>query len=116
MQYTISGIVVKGDQYGRTLGFPTMNLETTEAMPMGLNFGVYVGMAVIDEKEYRAGILINPNGKIEAHLIGYSGDAYGKKVTLELKKFIREFKKFDTEEELIIQITKDIETCKTIVF
>lgn len=111
MQYTISGVVVKGDQYGRTLGFPTMNLETTEAIPMGLNPGVYAGSALLDGKEYRAGILINPNGKIEAHLLDYSGDAYGKSVTITTREFLREFKKFDTEEELKIQIGKDLEKC-----
>ena len=111
MQYTISGVVVKGDQYGRTLGFPTMNLETTEAMPMGLRAGVYAGLALLDDKEYRAGILINPNGKIETHLLGYSGDAYGKNITITTKEFLRQFKKFDTEEELKIQIGKDLEKC-----
>ncbi len=116
MNYKISGVVVKGDQYGRTLGFPTVNLATTEARPMGLKSGIYAGLAILDNKEYRAGILINPNGKIEAHLIDYSGDAYGKIVELELKNFLRDFKKFDTEEELITQIKKDIETCKTITF
>ena len=109
--FKISGVVVKGDQYGRTLGFPTMNLETTEAMPMGLKAGVYAGSALFDDKEYRAGILITPNGKIEAHLLDYSGDAYGKNLTITTKEFLREFKKFDTEEELKTQIGKDLEKC-----
>ena len=122
MEYKISGIVIKGDQYGRKLGFPTINIENTEVKPMYKDtealpsFGVYAGLVILDNKEYRAGILINPTGKVEAHLIDYQGDAYGKIVTLELKKFLREFKKFDTEEELIIQIKKDIEICKTIIF
>lgn len=108
MEFKISGVVVRGDQYGRKLGFPTVNLETTEATPP---YGVYAGIAILDNKEYRAGILINPNGKVEAHLIGYDGDAYGKMVTLMTKEFLREFKKFNTEEELKAQIEKDLEKC-----
>ena len=111
----ISGIVIKGDGYGRTLGFPTMNLGTTEEFPMGLKSGVYSGTAVLDNQNYRAGILINPEKegkrKVEAHLIGYAGDAYGKTITLNLEKFLRDYKKFETEQELIAQIEKDLKEC-----
>ena len=109
MNYTVSGTVVKGAGYGKKLGFPTVNLatETKELPPQG----VYAGTAELEGEKYRAGIVIGPGEKIEAHLIGYEGDAYGKEVTLELNKFLRDFKKFDTEEELIIQIKKDLDLC-----
>ncbi len=106
MNYEIKGRVIKGDGYGRKLGFPTVNLETKDELPKA---GVYAGEAVLESKIYRAGILINPTGKVEAYLIGYDGDAYGKEVTLKIEKFLREYKKFETEEELIIQIKKDLE-------
>lgn len=110
MQYKIEGKVIRGDGYGKKLGFPTVNLDRnhTEALPP---YGVYRGMAILDGKEYRAGIVVSPNDKIEAHLLGYSGDAYGKQVILTTNKFLREYKNFDTEEELIDQITKDIQVC-----
>ncbi|MFA6076764.1 MAG: riboflavin kinase [Candidatus Paceibacterota bacterium] len=109
MTYTISGRVIKGDGYGRKIGFPTVNLDYgAKDLP---KVGVYAGMANLDGVEYRAGIVIGPGDKLEAHLIGYNGDAYGKEVTIEINRFIREFKKFDTEEELIIQIKKDLELC-----
>ncbi len=109
MNYTISGKVIHGDGYGKKLGFPTVNLEViSKDLPEG---GVYAGEALLDGKVYRAGIVIGPENKIEAHLIGYEGDAYGKEVTLNTHKFLRAFKKFDTEEELIIQIKKDIDLC-----
>src|SRR3989338_10813232 len=109
MNHVISGTVVKGDGYGRKLGFPTVNLDSQiESKPLS---GVYAGNAILEEVNYKAGIVINNEGRIEAHLIGYAGDAYGKSVTLEIKKFIREYKKFDSEEELIIQIRKDMELC-----
>jgi FAD synthase len=111
MQYTISGKVVKGDGYGRKLGFPTVNLEpnkNTEEFPPE---GVYAGTVVLEDKEYRAGIAINSKNKIDAHLLGYSGDAYEKEAVFKINKFLREYKKFNTEEELIAQIKKDLEQC-----
>ena len=109
MHYTISGSVIHGDGYGKKLGFPTVNLETNNSeLPEA---GVYAGNAILEEKKYLAGIVIDPQGKVEAHLIGYVGDAYGKVVIIEIMKFIREFKKFKTEEDLIEQIKKDIEIC-----
>ncbi len=115
MQYKILGRVIKGDSYGRTIGFPTVNLDSqarAEASPPPLpGDGIYAGVGILEEKEYRAGIVIGPHGKVEAHLIGYNGDAYGKEFKLTINKFLREYKKFDTTEELIIQIKKDIELC-----
>lgn len=109
MQYIISGKVIKGDSYGRKIGFPTVNLEITQGSPVEIKEGVYAGSALLENIEYRAGIVIGH--KIEAHLIGYNEDAYGKEVTLTLEKFLREYKVFDTEEELINQIKKDIAQC-----
>ncbi len=104
----ITGKVIKGDGYGRKLGFPTANLETKDVLPPP---GVYAGKAIIENKNYRAGILINPNGKVEAHLIDFNKVIYGETLTIETKKFLREYRKFDTEEELIIQIKKDLDQC-----
>ena len=105
----IKGIVIKGDGYGKQIGFPTVNLEFEKKdLPPR---GVYAGKATLEGIEYRAGIVIDPKDKVEAHLVGYEGDAYGKTVVLNLEKFIREYRNFDTEEELINQIKEDIKQC-----
>ena len=109
MQYKISGIVIKGDGYGRKLGYPTVNLDPEVSIFPPI--GVYAGEAMLGNKKYHAGIVVGPLDKIEAHLIGDEGDAYGKKVTLHILKFIREYKKFFSEEELIKQIGKDLAMC-----
>lgn len=114
MSIILKGIVVKGDGYGRKLGFPTINLEPirqAQGKQESERAGVYAGVAFLDGVVYKAGIAINPNGKIDAHLIGYDGDAYGKQVVLTANKFLREYKNFNTEEELINQIKKDIDLC-----
>lgn len=122
MQYTIFGKVIKGDKYGRNIGFPTINLDRKDFLRLEKKpaFGVYAGKVQLMSNTrcltYRAGIVIGPLDKkglpkIEAHLIGYKENAYGKKVTFEINKFIRKFKKFKTEKELIKQIEKDLERC-----
>lgn len=109
MKFKITGKVVHGDGYGRKLGFPTANLEViNQKLPKA---GVYAGNAILENKVYRAGIVVGPLDKVEAHLIGYSSNAYDKEVTLQFNEFLREYKEFKTEEELIIQIKKDLEKC-----
>ncbi|MEX2028893.1 MAG: riboflavin kinase [Candidatus Paceibacterota bacterium] len=111
MRYRISGTVIKGDGYGRKLGFPTVNLDLgaeTEDLP---EEGVYSGTVMLDGKEYRAGIVVGPDDKMEAHLMGYNEDAYGKRVIFKIDKFLRKYKKFKNEKELITQIEKDLKMC-----
>lgn len=118
MEYVIIGKVIKGDGYGKKIGWPTINLDRRNFLNLGKKpaFGVYKGKAEVGDKTYRAGIVIGPLDKkrlpkIEAHLIGFKGNLYGKKVTLKAEKFLRKFKKFKSEKELINQISKDIKKC-----
>lgn len=119
MNFVIFGKVMKGDGYGKKIGFPTLNLDRRNFLKLKdkPNFGIYSGTVTLNKKIYKAGIIIGPLDKknlpkLEAHLIGYNGNAYRKNAVFELKKFIREYKNFKTEKELIIQIKKDIEKCK----
>ena len=107
--YIFEGKVVHGEGYGRKLGFPTVNIhiQDVEHLPPG----VYSGEVSLDDKEYKAGIVISPTEKIESHLIGYSGNAYGKIVKIKINQFLRKHEKFASEAELIAQIKKDISQC-----
>ena len=118
MNYVISGRVIRGEGYGKKIGYPTINIDRRNFL--GLNkkiaFGIYSGVVVLNTKNYKAGIVIGPLDKkglpkVEAHLIGYKGNAYGKKVLFKIGKFIRKFKKFKSEKELIAQIKKDLKIC-----
>lgn len=106
---------MKGDGYGKKIGFPTVNLDRRSFSRMNIKpaFGVYSGIAVLNNKKYKSGIVIGPIDeaglpKIEAHMIGFNGNIYGKKIILRIEKFIRKFKRFKTERELILQIKNDL--------
>lgn len=112
---TISGRVIKGAGYGKKIGFPTLNLDRRNFLKLNKkpHFGIYCGVATLSGKSYKAGIIIGPLDKrglpkVEAHLVGFYGDAYGKKAVIEVGKFIRKFKKFKDEKALILQIKKDM--------
>ena len=124
MKNTISGRIIQGDNYGKRLGFPTANLDRRQYQrdKLKIRFGVYAGLAVVPSgKQYRAGIVIGPLDKeglpkLEAHLIGYKGDLYGRKITLQLTKFLRPFRKYASEAALKQQISKDLQIIKNLKF
>lgn len=108
----LTGRVVRGKQLGRTLGFPTANMdvEDMDACPLG----VYAGSCRVDGCEYRVIINIGrhptaPEGAptVEAHLIGYSGDLYGREISVQLVKFLRGEVKFASLSALKEQLEHD---------
>lgn len=118
MYYIIYGKVIKGDGYGKKIGYPTINITRRFFLKMKKkpNFGIYTGRVFLGRKLYKAGIIIGPKDKkglpkIEAHLIDFKGNAHGKKTMFEVGKLIRKFKKFKNEKELIKQIGKDLKKC-----
>jgi FAD synthase len=118
-QYQFKGKVIRGDGYGKKIGFPTLNIDRRHFSKLKKKpkYGVYSGEVKLLGKIYKSGIIIGPLDKsglpkLEAHLMSYNGNAYGKKVEFKLKKFLREYKSFKTERELILQIKKDLMKCK----
>ncbi|NBW82891.1 bifunctional riboflavin kinase/FAD synthetase [bacterium] len=115
--FSLSGIVVKGDQRGRELGYPTANLGIDQGSRLLPPFGVYaVEVFLPGENECRHGVMncgVRPtiaSGlklQIETHILDYSGDLYGKKLLFRLKKFIRTEMKFSGLEQLKSQIASD---------
>ncbi|OHA88542.1 MAG: hypothetical protein A2741_01535 [Candidatus Zambryskibacteria bacterium RIFCSPHIGHO2_01_FULL_43_27] len=118
MYYVIYGKVIKGDGYGKKIGYPTINITRTffSKLKRKPNFGIYTGRVFLMRKVYKAGIIIGPKDKkglpkLEAHLIGFEGSAQGRKAIFEVGEFIRKYKKFSNEKELIKQIEKDLKKC-----
>ena len=106
----ISGKVVKGRQKGRILGFPTANIETKKR----IEGGVYAGEAEMMGKKYRAAIFV-PKDKnhIEAHILDFSSNIYGKIIKVVIQRKIREVLKFRNDQDLACQIMKDINLIST---
>lgn len=113
--YSVCGEVVSGAHIGRTIGFPTAN-QLFEDGQLVVRFGVYASRVTVDGKAFPAmtNIGIKPtvdyDGKplAETHIIGFSGDIYGKKIRTSLVEFIRPEKKFSSVEELKHQIKDDM--------
>ena len=111
--YTITGTVAPGKRQGRTLGFPTANVEPwkRKALP---KYGVYTCLLETDENAFPAVANIGlqptlPSGKVtvEAHVLEKCPELYGRKVRLTPLKMMREEKRFDSPEALRDQIEKD---------
>ena len=113
--YEMSGVVEHGRRLGRTLGFPTMNVEPREHKILP-RFGVYACRAQIDGKWYdaigNAGIkptVTNEHKRLlEVFVFGYEGDTYGKEIRVQFCTFERPETKFDSVEELKNQVMRDI--------
>jgi riboflavin kinase/FMN adenylyltransferase len=120
--HRIRGQVAHGAGRGAGLGFPTVNLAAIDTLvPLE---GVYAGLAWIDGKgpAWPAACNLGPNPtfgemtrKVEAHLIGFTGDLYGKTVELDFLERLRGTRKFSGLEELLRQIQVDIEETRRIV-
>jgi riboflavin kinase/FMN adenylyltransferase len=107
----VDGTVVEGDARGGTLGFPTANVAADPVLLLPLH-GIYAGSAA----GHRAAISIGTNPhyggdelRIEAFLLGFAGDLYGKRLVVELWQRLRDEQVFDSEQALIDQIALDVE-------
>ena len=107
----VEGIVVSGDARGGTLGFPTANLRVDHSVLVP-RFGIYAGAGL----EHRAAVSIGINPhyggserRVEAFLLDFEGDLYGRRVIVELWERLREEAVFESEDELIDQIARDVE-------
>jgi riboflavin kinase/FMN adenylyltransferase len=113
--HSVRGPVVKGDQRGRTIGFPTANLALWDELLLP-GFGVYATYASVHGRRYAAatnvGVRPTVNGggvTIEAHLLDFDEDIYGEEVRLEFVRRIRPEMKFAGLEALRAQILADVE-------
>lgn len=135
-EYALSGTIVQGDRIGSKLGFPTANLDVTGlAVPPT---GVYAIHAYVDGKRHRAVLnigyrptLAKPAAagnagapsenaaptislRVEAHLLGYEGELYGKEMELTFVRKLRDEQKFPSLEALRAQIDRDIASAKSL--
>jgi riboflavin kinase/FMN adenylyltransferase len=116
--YVLRGEVVEGDRRGRTIGFPTANVRPDPVALVPAR-GVYAGFVRIGEETYPActNVGVAPTfdraeSRVEAHLLDFHGDLYGRVVDVEFSQRIRDEKRFSGVDELTEQIHRDVEQAR----
>lgn len=116
--YTVCGTVFEDRKVGQKLGFPTANVKIDKDKHR-LKDGVYSGTINLDGKTYKT--VINYGARptfdlteklLEAHVIDFNGQLYGKEITLSFDRYLRDIKKFGSQEELKKQLEMDIAVAK----
>lgn len=120
--YSVLGEVVQGDQIGRTIDFPTANLEIEIEKKLP-SIGVYGGIVKIKNRVYRAMTHIGTRPtldtsdiRLEVYVLDFSGDLYGKSLCFEFMRKIRSITKFANLDELKVQLKKDENSWREVKF
>jgi len=111
--YAIEGVVQRGDQRGRELGYPTANIAMGDYQRP--KYGIYAVRVTLDDGSEHPGVASlgvrpmfdPPQELLEAYLFEFDGDLYGRKIEIALHGYIREEKKFDGVEALIAAMSED---------
>jgi riboflavin kinase/FMN adenylyltransferase len=118
--YQLTGTVIPGARRGRTIGFPTANLADVLTVLPGN--GVYAVRALVEGQIFPAAANIGPNPtfgedaqKIEVHLIDFTGDLYGKTLSVDFVAKLRDTRPFGGVKELIGQLKYDVEHAKRVL-
>jgi riboflavin kinase/FMN adenylyltransferase len=114
--YRLEGTVVPGARRGRELGFPTANLGDVATLVPG--WGVYAAVAGVaggPAGRHAAAVHVGPNATfgetrttVEAHLIGFSGDLYGRRLEIDFLGKLRDTRRFTSVEDLQVQLADDV--------
>lgn len=121
--YTISGKIVEGFKVGRTIGFPTANIQIWEDYKVVPAFGVYAVIVHIEDKKYKGMLYIGKrptlhngdNLSLEVNILDFDEDLYNKSLTAEFIEFVRADQKFSNIDELKAQIFRDKENVQKIL-
>ncbi|MDR2383466.1 MAG: riboflavin biosynthesis protein RibF [Prevotellaceae bacterium] len=113
--YTLTGVVVHGKKLGRTIGFPTANIEL-KSLKLIPHDGVYAVRIDLTGRQNLKGMLyigkkssVDNSGKtaIEVHIFDFDDDIYGQEISVSFERFVRNEIKFNSIDEMKTQLTKD---------
>ncbi len=120
--YFADGCIIKGRQIGRTIGFPTANIELSNHLKMLPKEGVYATIITLNGSNYigMANIGTQPTFEsykttFEIHILNFNGDIYGQSIEVKFIKRIRDIQKFDNAQSLMEQLEHDREQCLQII-
>lgn len=120
--YELNGLVIKGQQIGRSIGFPTANIHIPNDYKLIPKDGVYAVEAFVEDTQYKAMLNIGnrptvdgTKKTVEANLFDFQGDLYNKQITVYFREFLREERKFESLEALKNQLILDHQTAKSLL-
>jgi riboflavin kinase/FMN adenylyltransferase len=122
--HRLAGVVVRGDQRGRELGFPTANLMTHRyaAVPADGIYAAWLTRGGENGERLPASVSIGTNPtfsgrerRVEAYVLDFSGDLYGERVSLDFVAHLREQRKYDAIDPLVAQIRADVEETRVLL-
>jgi riboflavin kinase/FMN adenylyltransferase len=118
--YRLHGIVGVGQRRGRTIGFPTANLERCPTVIP--DDGVYAVRAMVGERVWSAAVNVGPNPtfgeharKVEVHLLDFEGDLYGRSLSVDFIDRLRPTRAFGSAAQLIEQLRNDVEQVRRVI-
>lgn len=119
---TVDGVVVRGDQRGAGLGYPTANLQVSERVAVPAR-GIYAGVFSATGEPARPcaiSVGVNPTFggqelRVEAYVLDFAGDLYGREAAVAFHHRLRDEEKFDSIDALIAQIAADVETTRRLL-
>lgn len=117
--FFLNGVVVKGKQLGRTIGYPTANIDVEDADKLIPKIGVYAVNVILDGTAYKGMLNVGTNPttdtdnkiKIEVNIFDFNADIYGHAIKVEFVKWIRNEEKFANLEELKAALANDKMAC-----
>ncbi len=115
--YRIRGTVVRGAGRGAKLGYPTANVGGIDTLLPGE--GIYAAKALAENVWHPAAVSLGPNPtfdegalKVEAYIIGFQGEIYGRMVEVDFLARLRDIKRFESVDALLAQMARDVERTK----
>jgi riboflavin kinase / FMN adenylyltransferase len=122
-EYSVSGTVIHGDGRGHLIQVPTANIEFPPSKVLPAN-GIYAGWVWVDGQKYQAATNVGvrptfkpdlPAPTIEAHLLDFDHNLYGKQVKLEFVEYLRPERKYDSVDALVAQIRADVDRTRAVL-
>ncbi len=111
--YSVSGKVVHGKKLGRTIGYPTANIET-ENIKLLPKKGAYIVEVLVNNQQYKGMLSVGTNPTVngdkltvEVYILDFEGDIYDEKITVKFRDFLHEEIKFEDLEKLIERLDED---------
>lgn len=115
LEINLIGRVIYGNGLGSRFGFPTANIDCSDSLPSDVAEGVYAGRCTLQGESYKVVVNIGRSPsvvehgqmRVEVHIMGFSGNLYGRELAIRLSRFLRPERRFESFDLLREQILRD---------